>query len=181
MSYVFRSKRGFTLVEIIVVVGIIALLSAVVLASISQARSNTRDKKRLSDIKQYELAFTLYKEANGDFPSCDDGIELGVGSVGSGAWNCDGFDIDQELKLYVGGGSLGDPLAKSGGGGDYRYWYDASYKCDNTFVPVLFVRQMEHTSSANINDVCNCGGDFDGDPCGAQGTPGDDTYLIILD
>lgn len=70
MKYFFLAKRrGFTLVELIVVVGIIALLTSVVLFSVSETRATARDGKRLSDIKQIQLALELYAEANGNYPS----------------------------------------------------------------------------------------------------------------
>jgi prepilin-type N-terminal cleavage/methylation domain-containing protein len=60
--------RGFTLVEILIVIAIIGLLSAVVFASLSEARAKSRDNARVSDLKQIELALALYREANGDYP-----------------------------------------------------------------------------------------------------------------
>jgi prepilin-type N-terminal cleavage/methylation domain-containing protein len=63
-----RFKQGFTLAELIVVIGIIGLLAGIILTSISQARANSRDKNQKSEIKQLQLALGLYREANGSYP-----------------------------------------------------------------------------------------------------------------
>ncbi len=59
------SKRGFTLIELLVVIAIIGILSSVVLASLNSARKKGRDARRISDMKQMQLALELYYDANG--------------------------------------------------------------------------------------------------------------------
>ena len=51
---------GFTLVELLVVISIIGLLAGIVLSSLNSARAKGRDARRVSDIKQLQLALTLY-------------------------------------------------------------------------------------------------------------------------
>ena len=65
----FRSSRGFTLIELLVVIAIIGILSSVVLASLNDARQKSRDAKRISDIKQIQLAAELYFDSNGSYPT----------------------------------------------------------------------------------------------------------------
>jgi prepilin-type N-terminal cleavage/methylation domain-containing protein len=60
--------RGFTLIELLVVIAIIGILSSVVLASLNSARQKGRDARRISDIKQIQLALELYYDANGQYP-----------------------------------------------------------------------------------------------------------------
>ncbi|OHA26012.1 MAG: hypothetical protein A3D52_01335 [Candidatus Taylorbacteria bacterium RIFCSPHIGHO2_02_FULL_44_36] len=57
-------KKGFTLVELLVVIAIIAILTSIVTANLSSARQKARDTKRVSDIKQLQLALALYADAN---------------------------------------------------------------------------------------------------------------------
>ena len=54
-------NRGFTLLELLVVVAIIGLLSAVVISSLNTARARARDVKRLSDMKTLQIAIELAK------------------------------------------------------------------------------------------------------------------------
>jgi prepilin-type N-terminal cleavage/methylation domain-containing protein len=59
------SNHGFTLIELLVVIAIIGILSSVVLASLNSARAKGRDARRISDLKQLQLALELYYDANG--------------------------------------------------------------------------------------------------------------------
>ncbi len=62
-------KAGFTLIELLVVIAIIGILSSVVLASLNSARQKGRDAKRISDVKQLQLALELSYDANGQYPT----------------------------------------------------------------------------------------------------------------
>lgn len=59
-----RLSRGFTLIELLVVIAIIGILSSVVLASLNSARVKGRDARRISDVKQLQLALELYQDIN---------------------------------------------------------------------------------------------------------------------
>ncbi|HEY4493087.1 MAG TPA: type II secretion system protein [Candidatus Paceibacterota bacterium] len=61
-----KAKRnsGFTLIELLVVIAIIGILSSVVLASLNTARKKARDARRISDIKQLQLALELNADDN---------------------------------------------------------------------------------------------------------------------
>ncbi len=63
-NYKLRTNRGFTLIELLVVIAIISLLAAVVLMSVDQARKNTRDKVRASDLEQIKAAMHIYAVNN---------------------------------------------------------------------------------------------------------------------
>src|SRR6185295_16376583 len=64
-----RLTRGFTLIELLVVIAIIGILSSVVLASLNSARVKGRDARRISDIKQLQLALELYYDTNQSYPA----------------------------------------------------------------------------------------------------------------
>jgi prepilin-type N-terminal cleavage/methylation domain-containing protein len=61
-------QKGFTLIELLVVVAIIGILSAIVLASLTSARSRARDAQRESDIHQIQVALELYFTDHGQYP-----------------------------------------------------------------------------------------------------------------
>lgn len=59
-----KSKIGFTLIELLVVIAIIGVLASIVLASLNNARRKSRDARRITDVKQIQLAMELYFDAN---------------------------------------------------------------------------------------------------------------------
>lgn len=72
-------KKGFTLVEILVVIAIMLILLGIVLESITSAQAKTRDNKRISDIKSLQLALEQFFDANNQYPSSlDDTINGGL-------------------------------------------------------------------------------------------------------
>ncbi len=68
MKKSLAATRGFTLIEIIVVVAVISVLMMVVMASLSQARASARDKERLANLKQMQAAVEMYAGVNGRYP-----------------------------------------------------------------------------------------------------------------
>ena len=64
-----RLSRGFTLIELLVVIAIIGILASVVLASLNSARVKGRDARRISDVKQVQLALDLYYDTNQSYPA----------------------------------------------------------------------------------------------------------------
>src|SRR5580693_2845978 len=62
-------SAGFTLIELLVVIAIIGLLASIILASLNTARAKGRDARRLSDVKQVQLALELYYDANSSYPT----------------------------------------------------------------------------------------------------------------
>jgi len=62
-------KKGFTLIELLVVIAIIGVLASIVIASLSGAKASARDSKRISDIKNIQLALALYYNDNLKYPT----------------------------------------------------------------------------------------------------------------
>ncbi len=62
-----KTKRGFTLIELLVVIAIIGVLASVVLASLNNARQKGRDAKRISDLKNVQLANESYFDDEGGY------------------------------------------------------------------------------------------------------------------
>lgn len=60
--------RGFTIIELLVVVAIIGLLASIVIASLSSTRMNARDARRISDIATLQKALALYATNQEPFP-----------------------------------------------------------------------------------------------------------------
>ncbi len=77
-----RDRRGFTLVELLVVISIIALLMALLLPALQQAREVARAAECANNLKQLGLAFQLYvADHDGTFPILDPHDRWDPGSV----------------------------------------------------------------------------------------------------
>ncbi len=63
------TKRGFTLVELLVVISIIALLLALSIFGIQGARESSRDAKRKADLELLRSGLEIYKSDCGDYPA----------------------------------------------------------------------------------------------------------------
>ena len=64
------TTRGFTLIELLVVITILGLLASSVLAATSSSRTAGRDAKQFTEIKQFQNALELYRNANGGNYPC---------------------------------------------------------------------------------------------------------------
>lgn len=83
-------KSGFTLVELLVVISIIALLSSVVFASINSARAKARDARRAEDMRQIFIALNFFYDQNGCLPLTSGSACPGTGAYSepnAGAWD----------------------------------------------------------------------------------------------
>ena len=62
-------KKGFTIVELIVVMGIIGLLAAAAVVSYSSQQASARDTRRFEDVRKISDSLEFYYEDNGKYAS----------------------------------------------------------------------------------------------------------------
>lgn len=60
-----NKKNGFTLIELIVTVTIIAVLTVVGIISYSGTSKKARDNRRMADLEKIRIALELYRQATG--------------------------------------------------------------------------------------------------------------------
>lgn len=96
-----RGVAGFTLVELLVVVGIIALLISILIPVLGRARDQANKTKCISNLRQVGIAFRMYAQANKDW--CP---------WGSRADNPGNLDLPSDWIHYR-GGINGQGLASS--------------------------------------------------------------------
>ena len=70
MKLMNRTARGFTIVEIMVIVAIIGILTAIGFVSFGSIQSSTRDYQRSSRVKLISEALEKYYDNNGEYPGC---------------------------------------------------------------------------------------------------------------
>lgn len=109
-----KERHGFTIIELLIVIGIIAVLATLVGLRIGFARESARDATRLSDMQALSQALGSFYTDNGRMPNATDGIpnagqKLGVGNT-----------IDTVLEPYMRSGVPKDPIDD---GVNYYYSY----------------------------------------------------------
>jgi len=70
----YRTQAGFTLVEIMVVVVILAVLAGLILPRIMERPEEARRTKARMQIEQLEAALKLFKLDNGFYPTTEQGL-----------------------------------------------------------------------------------------------------------
>lgn len=123
-------KKGFTLIELMVVITIIGLLATILIANVNTARERGRDAKRVADIHQIQTALHLYganlrPEA---YPVGDDAAALN-NLVSAGYMAVIPKDPSGASYQYKGVSSCGMTCN--------AYHLGASLELTNTFNPVL--------------------------------------------
>lgn len=105
-----RAARGFTLMEVLVVVVILGILAAVVAPKFLDKPGEARQIKARSDIQALSTALNMYKLDNFNYPSTNQGLEALVSKPGG----------LPEARNWKAGGYI-DRLPKDPWGRDYVY------------------------------------------------------------
>lgn len=94
MKHSSTSARGFTIVELLIVIVVIGILTSVTVVAYRGIQGRARDSQRLSDLKTIMKALEIYKINNGVYPNS-------VMNPIAGNWevSTDGTDGD---KLHFG-------------------------------------------------------------------------------
>ncbi len=91
----YSSQRGFTILEVMVVVVILGILAAVVVPRVMDRPDAARVTKAKLDLRAIEEALNQYKLDNYVYPSTDQGLEALVskpaGSPEAPNWKRDGY------------------------------------------------------------------------------------------
>jgi len=68
-----KLNKGFTLIEILIVVAIIGILASIILVGLGSFRARGRDARRIADLREVQNALELYYTKNQHYPSLTGG------------------------------------------------------------------------------------------------------------
>jgi len=167
-------KKGFTLIEMLVVVFIIALLASIILVSVNRARQDARDGKRRADLAAIKTAVELYYDRNGTYiitTNTDPTNQTGAQSKPSNGWfNCagdcagvayfsDSIAAGLESWNFL-NPAPSDPMGKDFNNGAYQYRYGTNVTVDPLGNPPgtkysIFTRleNPNYPSTCNLSDI----------------------------
>jgi general secretion pathway protein G len=110
-----RFARGFTLIEIMVVVIIIGLLAAFIVPTVISKVDEAKVAKTKADIQSLETALKMYRIDNSKYPTSEQGLAALVSQP-----------TDPSIKHWKPGGYL-DRLSKDPWGNAYQYVYPGTH------------------------------------------------------
>ena len=110
-----EAQRGFTLIEIMVVVIIIGLLAAVIVPSVINKVDEARISKAKADIQSLETALTMYRLDNSKYPTTDQGLQALIVQP-----------TDPSIRHWRPGGYL-QRVSKDPWGQDYQYVFPGTH------------------------------------------------------
>src|SRR5262245_16704427 len=142
-----HSRRGFTLIELVVVISILAILSGVLVPRVTNHLKAARDARRLADIKTVHSAIEQYYMDKGSYPTANANSSYG------------GWDVSSDgdfIRVLRDQGYLDEDAADPINDATFHYRYyvyaKSSYGCvGNQSFYVLGIRSFESPEFAAKN------------------------------
>ena len=170
-----KGTKGFTIIEVLVVISIIGILVAILVLSFDAARKHSRDSARKASLKQLQLAIETYRAQNGKYPA------KGCGDV-STKWigpNITGNSNTNVCTDYIAGVApefiAALPVDAKQGGADSGFLYQTD--SSQTAYKVIINNTVETDTVSTYSDefarcALNCGN------AACPATPPANTYAV---
>ena len=151
------NSYGFTLVELLIVIMVIGILSALVLSSINSEgiRGKSRDGQRAADLKKIQAALELYFVDNRSYPA-------------AGSWEA--IDGSSAIETALEGSyiselpldpkhntSAASPCVTGAEGYRYNYWSDGNKYVISAITEVSTSAEGHACSDLNVWSTASCG------------------------
>lgn len=133
------NQRGFTLIELIVAITIVAVLSTIGFTVYTQTQKAARDGKRIGDLEEVQKALEQYYSSTGSYPKTTD-TSSGKGSASSN------LSLINSSTYFRSGNLPADPSQT--GSDDYQYAW-----CINPKKYTLCAKLESCSGKCNAADV----------------------------
>ena len=116
VSRALRTSRGFTLIEIMVMVVIIGLLAAVIVPQVVNKVDEARVTRAKADIASIESALTIFRLDNSKYPTTEQGLAALTTQP-----------TDPSIRNWRPGGYLTKKVGKDPWGNEYQYVFPGTH------------------------------------------------------
>ncbi|HEX9817275.1 MAG TPA: type II secretion system protein [Patescibacteria group bacterium] len=106
-----RTNLGFTMIELLIVIVILAILTTIGLRSFSSSQIKSRDSRRKTDLQNITRALEVYYNDKGEYP-----ISTGNAGIAGQAWGDPFVDPDNPTETLYMNVLPADPS-------DFNYYY----------------------------------------------------------
>ena len=152
-NHLLFNKKGFTLIELIIAMAILAIISSFLLGGFLSSQKKARDAQRKSDLKQIQNALEAYaNDHNGLYPNDDSG------EIDGAPWGSEFHNPDHSETIYI------KKLPEDPGSVDYYYQQTQSgagyrlYACLENNQDSDYYEYTDTTcSGCGENDYCTYG------------------------
>ncbi|MDP2741596.1 MAG: type II secretion system protein [bacterium] len=133
-----KMRKGFTLIEILIVTAIIALLASSVLIGFAPAQRQGRDARRIADLRQVQNALEIYYSKCGYYP--------GSAQAGAPCGNFTQISTWGALSTALTGSSIGVYKVPNDPSSGKTYFYGT----DNIGSSYVIAASLEDTNSSAL-------------------------------
>ena len=95
MKKIFKNEKGFTLIELMIVIAILGILAAVAIPNFLNARGKAQDASALSTLEAVKTAMEMYAADNGSYPA----LTYSDSGAGNALSTLLGEDFPTNIKL----------------------------------------------------------------------------------
>ena len=157
---IYNSKstsKGFTLIELIVVIAVIGILAGISIVGFSRYQADTRDARRSSSVTSISEALEKYYDINGEYPSCS-----AVSAAGTIVSQTTLKGINQSTLIAPQAGSSDTNSIKCTSSGSiltssgvdfFEYQGDGSSDCNGSGSCLQFTLKYKDESSGTIKSI----------------------------
>lgn len=149
-------RRAFTIVELVVVISVIAILSAITVVGIARYQADGRDAQRVANVTSIAEALEKYYDEHGEYPSCSSLTGSADTITGAGG-ALQGLSADALKAPQATAGTLNSiqctDLLTNSSGDYFAYVGDGSSDCSGSSSCLQFVLKYRDEATGSIKTM----------------------------